>query len=80
MPCVEKFMRKTKAFKDSILGDSPLIVVEAGLSLGWRSYFDDLSSFVTVETFGASAPKNDLYKHFKITKDNIVIKALKAIK
>tara|TARA_B100000700_G_C15032596_1_gene851282 strand:+ start:151 stop:2130 length:1980 start_codon:yes stop_codon:yes gene_type:complete len=80
MPCVEKFMRKTKAFRDSILGDSPLIVVEAGLSLGWRSYFDDLSSFVTVETFGASAPKNDLYKHFKITKDNIVIKALKAIK
>ena len=79
MPCIENFTKRTKKNRESILGQAPLIVVEAGLSLGWRTYFDSLSHVVSVETFGSSAPKDDLYKHFKITKENIVSKALKII-
>jgi len=80
MPCVEKFLEKPTSFRKTILGKAPMMVVEAGLSLGWRSYFDDLSNAISVESFGASAPKEQLYKHFKITRENIISKARKIIK
>ena len=80
MSCIEKFLEKPTSFRRKILGSAPIIVVEAGLSLGWRSYFDDLSSVVSVESFGASAPKEQLYKYFKITQENIISKARKIVK
>ena len=80
MSCIEKFLEKPTSFRKTILGNAPIIVVEAGLSLGWRSYFDDLSSVISVESFGASAPKEQLYKYFKITQENIVSKARKIVK
>ncbi|MEE2701688.1 MAG: transketolase [Thermodesulfobacteriota bacterium] len=80
MSCIEKFLEKPTSFRRTILGNAPIIVVEAGLSLGWRSYFDDLSNVVSVESFGASAPKEQLYKYFKITQENIIRKARKIVK
>ena len=80
MSCIEKFLKKPTSFRRTILGNAPIIVVEAGLSLGWRSYFDDLSNVVSVESFGASAPKEQLYKYFKITQENIIRKARKIVK
>ena len=80
MPCIKKFLEEPISFKKKILGGSPLIVVEAGLSLGWRTFFDDLSNVVSVESFGFSAPKNQLYNHFNITKENIISKAYRLIK
>ncbi len=80
MSCIEKFLEKPTSFRRKILGSAPIIVVEAGLSLGWRSYFDDLSNVVSVESFGASAPKEQLYKYFKITQENIISKARKIVK
>ena len=79
MPCVEKFLEEPASFKNKILGSGLLIIVEAGLSLGWRTFFDDLSNVVTVESFGSSAPKDQLYNHFNITKENIISKAYKLI-
>ena len=46
MPCVEKFLEEPASFKNKILGSGLLIIVEAGLSLGWRTFFDDLSNVV----------------------------------
>ena len=80
MSCIEKFLEKPPSFRKTILGNTPIIVVEAGLSLGWRSYFDDLSNVVSVESFGASAPKEQLYKYFKITQENVISKARKIVK
>ena len=80
MSCIEKFLEQPTSFRKTILGNAPIIVVEAGLSLGWRSYFDDLSSVVSVESFGASAPKEQLYKYFKITQENVISKARKIVK
>lgn len=79
MPCVEKFLEEPASFKNKILGSGLLIIVEAGLSLGWRTFFDDLSNVVSVESFGSSAPKDQLYNHFNITKENIISKAYKLI-
>ena len=42
-----------------------------------RSILKDNSNIVSVDTFGASGPKNDVYEHFKITKEEIVKKAIR---
>ena len=65
--------------KSKILGSSPTIYVEAGVSVGWRSIFGNNSNVVSVDSFGASGPKNDVYEHFKITKEEIVKKAMKLV-
>ncbi|NSW88456.1 transketolase [bacterium] len=77
--CLDKFLSQPASIRRKYLGDSPIISVEAGLSLGWKSFFDDYSNVVSIETFGASAPKDELYKFFKINKNSIVKKALKIL-
>ena len=77
--CLDKFLNQPASIRRKYLGDSPIISVEAGLSLGWKSFFDDYSNVISIETFGASAPKDELYKFFKINKNNIVKKALKIL-
>ena len=47
--------------------------------MGWRNFFDDLSNVVSIESFGASAPKDDLYRYFKISKNEIIKKSLKLL-
>ena len=77
IPCIEQFNTLSPAKKSRILGSSPIIFVEAGVSVGWRSILKDNSNIVSVDTFGASGPKNDVYEHFKITKEEIVKKAIR---
>ena len=79
IPCIEQFNTLSIGKKSKILGSSPKIYVEAGVSVGWRSIFDNNSSVVSVDSFGASGPKNDVYEHFKITKKEIVKKAMKLV-
>ena len=77
--CLDKFINQSSSIKKKYLGNAPVISIEAGLSLGWKSYFDDYSNVVSIETFGASAPKDDLYNFFKINKNQIIKKALKIL-
>jgi transketolase len=77
--CLDKFLSQTQRVRRKILGDSPIVSIEAGLSLGWKTFFDDYSNVVSIETFGASAPKDDLYDHFRINKKELLKKALKLL-
>jgi len=79
IPCIEQFNTLSIGKKSKILGSSPTIYVEAGVSVGWRSIFGNNSNVVSVDSFGASGPKNDVYEHFKITKEEIVKKAMKLV-
>jgi len=77
--CLDKFLSQPQRVRRKILGDSPIVSIEAGLSLGWKTFFDDYSNVVSIETFGASAPKDDLYDHFRINKKELLKKALKLL-
>ena len=77
--CLDKFLSQPQKVRRKILGDSPIVSIEAGLSLGWKTFFDDYSKVVSIETFGASAPKDDLYDHFSINKKELLKKALKLL-
>ena len=59
--CLDKFIALSSSTRKSFLGNAPILSIEAGLSMGWRNFFDDLSNVVSIESFGASAPKDDLY-------------------
>ncbi|MGH9759317.1 MAG: transketolase-like TK C-terminal-containing protein, partial [Blastocatellia bacterium] len=51
------------------------VAVEAGTSLGWRTYVGLDGRVVARRNFGASAPLKDLLKEFGFTVDHVVSEA-----
>jgi transketolase len=81
MPCCELFDEQPKAYRDQVLLPSvPLrLACEAGLRLGWDKYIGLDGIFVGMTGFGASAPADQLYKHFKITSEQIALQIRAAL-
>ena len=80
MPCFELFDQQSEKYKAELLDNSSLkIAVEAGIKQGWEQYIGRDGIFIGMNSFGASAPADDLYQHFGITKENIVEKILKRL-
>jgi len=77
MPSWELFEKQTAAYRDQVLdpGCCKRMVVEAGSSFGWAKYIGSDGATVTLDTFGDSAPAEDLEKHFGFTVENVVAKA-----
>jgi len=73
LPCWELFDQQDLAYKTETLGPGTLkIAIEAACSMGWAKYTGLGGAFIGIDSFGASAPAEDLYKHFGITADAIV--------
>lgn len=72
MVCWELFNELSADERDAILGDTPRIAIEAALSFGWHQYLRGDDIFIGMESFGASAPADDLYRHFGITSDAVI--------
>jgi transketolase len=51
------------------------VVVEAGIRQGWDRYVGADGGFVTLESFGASAPYQTLYRELGITAEAVVVEA-----
>ena len=81
MPCCELFDEQPKSYRDEVLppGIDLRLACEAGLRLGWDKYIGLDGLFVGMTGFGASGPADQLYKHFKITSDQIVLLIKNAI-
>ena len=50
-----------------VLGGAPRIGIEAACGFGWERWLGPDGVFIGMTGFGASAPFEDLYKHFGIT-------------
>ena len=75
MPCSRIFDQQEKEYVDTILcNDSLKVAVEAASSWGWHKYLGEDGVFVGLDEFGASGKCEDLYRHFGITKENLVAK------
>ena len=73
MPCLDKFEEQSQEYRDQVIQpDTPVVVVEAAIEQSWGKYIGRNGKFVGMSTFGASAPANELYKHFGITTQNVV--------
>jgi transketolase len=77
MPCWELFDEQSEEYQANLLDNSSLkVAVEAGIKHGWEKYIGRKGIFIGMKGFGASAPASDLYKHFGITKEDLVNKVM----
>ncbi len=76
MPCWELFEEQTAQYRASVLSESVTkIAIEAASPLGWDRYIGPRGMFIGMAGFGASAPYQDLYRHFGITPEAVVTAA-----
>jgi transketolase len=79
MPCWELFAGQDQGYQDAVLGTAPRVGVEAAVEFGWQKWLGGQGIFVGMRGFGASAPGEELYKHFGITSAAVEVAALDAI-
>lgn len=80
MPCVDDFLQLPEAEQDALLGAVPRIIIEAGIQQSWDRLLRRDDCFIGMTGFGASAPASELYRHFGITSEAIVVAAQKLLK
>ncbi len=73
MPSHELFDSQDESWRERVLPRRirRRVAVEAGIRQGWDRYLGAGGSFVGLDSFGASAPWEDLYRHFGITIESI---------
>ena len=78
VPSMELFDAQPENYKLKILGETELkISIEASQPMSWKKYVGKNGTTLGIEDFGKSAPYKDVYKHFKLTDDDIVNAALR---
>ena len=74
MPCAELFDEQDAAYRADLLPRDVLRVsIEAGVTLGWQKYVGE-GLTIGIDTFGASGPADQLFKHFGFSVEAIVPK------
>jgi transketolase len=80
IPCFELFLAAPDDVRRTVIGDAPFKVgVEAAIRQGWDQIIGSDGAFVGMTGFGASAPYQDLYRHFGITAEAVAAAALAVI-
>lgn len=76
MPCTNLFDQQTAEYRQSVLpAGVPKLAIEAGVSDFWRKYVGLNGGVIGIDTFGESAPADELFRHFGFTVENVVSKA-----
>lgn len=77
MPSWELFEAQSQGYREEVLPPgTPALAVEAGVTMGWTRYADDV---IGVDTFGASAPGGTVLKAYGFTVENVVERALRLV-
>jgi transketolase len=81
MPSTELFEAQDPAYRDSVLppASTRRLAIEAASPMSWYRWVGPSGDIVGMTTFGASAPYQDLMKHFGFTVENVVARALKLL-
>ncbi len=74
VPCFELFEEQDGDYKAALLGQETIRVgVEAAVRMGWDRFIGHDGTFIGMNSFGASAPYKQVYSHFGITSEKIII-------
>ncbi len=78
-PSWELFALQPQEYRDSVLPPKvrARLAIEAGVSQGWERWVGDQGDCISVETFGASAPYQVVFREYGFTVENVVERALK---
>ena len=75
-PCLELFNAQTLEYRQSVLGPGTVrIAIEAASPFGWERYVGENGAVIGIDSFGASAPYKELYRHFGLTPQAVAQKA-----
>ena len=80
IPCTELFDLQSDEYKFEVLGDGPKLAIEAGQADFWHKYLNQGDLVLGMDTYGESAPLEDLLEHFGFTISNVVSKAKELLK
>lgn len=81
MPCIEEFEAQSEEYKKSVIPDNvrARVCVEAGSPYSWYRYAGLDGEIIAMNTFGASAPAEQLFDIYGFTVDNVVAKAVAVV-
>ena len=74
MPSTDVFDRQDAAYRESVLPKAvrKRVAIEAGVTGFWRQYVGLDGAVVGIDSYGASAPAEQLYPHFGITVEHLI--------
>ncbi|MDL2357012.1 MAG: transketolase [Pseudomonadota bacterium] len=76
LPCVELFYAQDAAYRQAVLpAGVPRVSIEAGVTWFWRAVVGEGGIALGVDSFGESAPAQQLYAHFKLTSADVAAAA-----
>ena len=77
MPCMDIFENQSKEYKEEVLPRAVRnrVAIEALSGFGWDKYTGLDGRVLSMNSFGASAPQDLLFKKFGFTKENVVSRA-----
>lgn len=73
MPCTNLFDRQDQPYQESVLPKGiGRVAVEAGVTDYWYKYVGLEGEIIGIDSFGESAPAEELFKYFGFTIENVV--------
>jgi transketolase len=77
LPSFELFDAQPAAYRDEVLPPqvTARVAIEAGVRQCWDKYLGSAGAFLGLDTYGASAPYQAIYKHRGLTAEAILSKA-----
>ena len=72
MPSTNLFAAQSDDYREKILpADVPILIIEAGSPVGWRSFVGPRIAVIGIDTFGSSAPGAEVMEHYGFTAENV---------
>jgi transketolase len=77
LPSWELFAAQSRAYQESVLPPTiaARVAVEAAAKFGWERFVGQDGAIVALDHFGASAPYQEIYKHFGLTAEAVATAA-----
>jgi len=74
MPCTEVFDAQSADYRESVLpaAVTARVAIEAGVTEGWWRYVGTSGRVIGMSSFGASAPADELFRHFGFSQENVI--------
>jgi transketolase len=81
MPSWELFEAQDSAYRESVLPQAikKRVSVEAASPFGWHRWVGDEGTIIGVTTYGASAPGDEIMKHYGFTPEHVTAAALRLL-
>jgi len=81
LPSCNLFVNQPEKYRQQVLPAGVLMLaIEAGTSLGWKSYVEPQIDGVGVDQFGASAPGETVMRQYGFSVENITQRAINILK